>query len=312
MRSRYTNIAYSRQASRAPWFRRLSRDLKRIGVRLRPAGRVTPHSIVVVKDREDSRPVLAAGGTALLIAGTEGALLQGADTILFQIEHPRAVIDALHRLPSEHRLLRQWTPEAWGETVKGKHVAVVGSADSFNGKGLGELVDGADLVVRMSHCAVSRDRAPVDWGRRTDVVVFNTSAYWNFLKAPVWRDPLGSDPEIFYLTNFGRYRPDGFDPIDDPRNPGRRLDVNPTLGTLLTHYALQGGAAKVSCYAMDFFRSTDPFAPRRGEICRIRYNGKGRSCHCHKLDEALLKTYLDDPRFQPDDVLRYVLNNPID
>lgn len=302
----HSTIYYTSAARRAGQFSVLIREFRRLGVHLQPAGRSKQKSFTLVGNKEEVTRITHYNGIAVLVTQTEFIIFTKDTTTIIQgVITPKEICKTiLDHTPSDTGVLKAWSPTLWADIVKDKKIAIVGSADSLNNYQHGAEIDSADLIVRMSHSALGKNKPIASWGSKTDVVVLNTAAYRNFLKTP----SLDSDADVYYLLSFGKFLPPTYQKqIPDPRNPTKSLDVHPMLGTILTYYSLEAGAAEVRVYGMDFFRTSDPFAARRGAPCTIRYSGE-KKCHHHLMDEDFLREYLDHPNFFPDPLLRSILN----
>lgn len=302
----HSTIYYTSAARWVGKFSSLKCEFRRLGVRLQPAGRPKSKSFILIGNKEEVPRITQYNSIAVLVTQTEFTIFTKDTTTTIQgVTTPKDICKTiLDHLPNDTGIMKAWSPTLWADVVRDKTVAIIGSADSLNNSQHGPEIDSADLVVRMSHSALAENKPEMSWGKRTDIVVLNSSAYRSFLKAP----DLASDAEVYYLLSFGKYLPKAYQrQIPDPRDPDKTLDIHPMLGTILTHYSLEGGAAEVRVYGMDFFRTSDPFALRRGEPCPIRYSGS-KKCHHHGIDEDFLRSYLDHPNFFPDPLLRSILD----
>ena len=315
----YARVYYTRLVSKQPWFRELVQTFRHKGLRFHPSSRSTPSNsnafigtpVLLCTPQEltgfsryQLRFALAKekNQTTLFIANKK-------DIQTHVVDNMAHVLQFLKGKTGGEVLCKVFSTELWREEVEGKDVAIVGSAESFIGQGLGCEVDKADVVVRLSHAANSKLRDPKEWGERTDVVVLNSASHRKLL-SDLSRGLLPSYEGLstYRIHSFDKFKPvKDFPDIKDPRDPKRMLTTHPLMGTLLTYQTLLCNPKSVTAYAMDFFRTSDPFACARGEPTRIRYNGI-RVCHNHAFDEQWFLNNLDNPLLRCDPTLTTILN----
>ncbi len=61
----------------------------------------------------------------------------------------------------------------YSELLKGKRVCLCGAAASLEGKGLGHVIDGYDVVIRLGDCLPIPAESMRDYGKRTDILYDN-------------------------------------------------------------------------------------------------------------------------------------------
>lgn len=156
--------------------------------------------------------------------------------------------------------------------VAGKTVALVGPAASLHGRGLGDLIDSHDLVVRLNlGCPVPEGQEP-DLGTRTDVlyhVLFNArlaraagqrhtpQQVDEWIAAGVKYIATRQDFNHERVRLFRRVLRDRLPLVTMPsefKGPFKRhLMTNPNTGTLAIVHLLAAGAAKVWVTGFDFY-----------------------------------------------------------
>lgn len=150
------------------------------------------------------------------------------------------------------------------DAVAGRRVVVVGNARSLFGQGLGERIDGFDLVVRMN---LGRIEAPEHQGRRTDILFSSTEKLgvaeiedWFAPRWVVWATPRREKmPELSALGERLLVHPLAWwEPLYQRTAPAR-----PSTGLIaLNFFHRHCRCAELAFAGFDFFASGTFYARR--------------------------------------------------
>lgn len=157
----------------------------------------------------------------------------------------------------------------YSEFLKGKSVALISSGGSLKGKGLGDVIDSFDVVIRLNRALPLVKEQSVDVGSRTDIL-YNTLDAWPDAGGPIdgelWTScgvkyVCSTYPKSEYFTYPERSA--GLDEIvptrwisDELYYPIKKeITGRPNSGTVTLVDLLSFDIKELHLFGMDFFRT---------------------------------------------------------
>lgn len=215
--------------------------------------------------------------------------------------------------------------------IKGKRVALVGSADSAYKEELGAYIDGFDLVVRINKGVELVEGNEAFVGTRTDLLfhcLYEAKAGGGSpVTLQLWKEkdvknivfcynehsvPYGPLLRTFYF----KYKPQGIGVAHLPlglsdNNFQKVLPFHPTTGFIALNSLLNCAPAELYVTGMTFYKT--PFKPeyREGDLEFWKNDIKQNGVHNPELEFQVAKQlYLQHPDvFKPDATLKAIFEN---
>jgi hypothetical protein len=192
----------------------------------------------------------------------------------------------------------------------GKTIAVVGNGPSELGKGLGELIDAHDMVIRFNN--FSTQGFATDYGCRTDIWARNLradiedkSSHVPFEAIILAHDLMGYRiPDKSVLDLLFRDLQHSFQQVSSIPHAVYRAFISeahmtgwesPTVGALIVYYLLKySNAKKIDCYGFSFFEtpSADGFLPHYFNDHETRDLSEIQKFHNHRKETGFLRSLL--------------------
>jgi len=220
--------------------------------------------------------------------------------------------------------------ESYGDYMKGKKVALVVSGASLFQKGLGDLIESYDVVVRLNRALPVDPNKISDIGQRTDVL-YNTLDGFPDAGGPIDGDLWKNNGVKYVCSTYPKSEyftyPEKSSHLnsilptiwikDEVYYPIREyVKFRPNSGTTALMDILSHDIAKVHLFGLDFFRTLyDPKYLQSGgskeEFERhLATNKKDRHDPDSQYKFFKYEVYPNDDRIEIDDYFKEILNDP--